>query len=186
MSRPGFGFLLALTIAACTAVAEPMPARGVVEALFTPWDDAEGRLIRVVAAAKKTIHVQAYLFTSRPLSRALIEAHGRGVRVRVLADRDMALKGDNSQIPVLAAAGIPVWLETGYAAAHNKIIVIDAQDMDDCIVATGSFNFTYSAQARNAENLLLLRGNAPLAHAYLNNWQRHREDALSYPEALLP
>ena len=34
---------------------------------------------------------------------------------------------------------------------------------EDTVVVTGSYNYTFSAQARNAENLLILRGNAALA-----------------------
>jgi phosphatidylserine/phosphatidylglycerophosphate/cardiolipin synthase-like enzyme len=168
-------------LAGCTA--PPMPADGTVEAVFTPWDDAEGALLRAIGDARETIHVQAYLFTSRSLARALIDAHRRGVAVAVLADREMVAKGENSQLPQLAAAGIPVWLEVRYAAAHNKILLVDAAE-EHSVVATGSYNYTFSAQARNAENLLILRGNAALAAAYLKNWQRHRADALPMDEAM--
>ena len=178
--------LLALAcVAAAACAAPPMPVTGTVEALFTPWDDAEGALLRVVASAKKSVQVQAFLFTSRALARALIEAHRRGVDVAVLADREMAIKGENSQLAQLAAAGIPVWLEVRYASAHNKILLVDATE-EDSVVATGSFNYTYSAQARNAENLLILRGNAPLAHAYLDNWRRHQAEARPLAEATAP
>jgi phosphatidylserine/phosphatidylglycerophosphate/cardiolipin synthase-like enzyme len=156
-----------------------------VEVLFTPWDDAEGALLREIEAAKKTIHAQAYLVTSRNIARALTEAHERGVRVALLADRELVAKGEKSLVPQLQAAGIAVRLETRYAAAHNKILLIDAE-RDRPVVITGSYNFTFSAQARNAENLLILRGNRALARAYLDNWRRHRDDALPYAEALLP
>jgi phosphatidylserine/phosphatidylglycerophosphate/cardiolipin synthase-like enzyme len=169
--------MVAATAAACTAA--PLPAAGTVEVMFSPWDDAEGALLQAIDGAKKTIRVQAFLFTSRPLAKALIDAHRRGIDVAVLADREMLRKGDNSQVPRLAAAGIPVWLEVRYAAAHNKVMLIDAAEADG-IVATGSFNYTYSAQARNAENLLLLRGNRALAAAYLKNWRRHRAEALPF------
>lgn len=55
-----------------------------------------------------------------------------------------------------------------------------------CVSAlvTGSYNFTFSAQARNAENLLILRGNAPLSGVYLDNWRRHQADALPYAEVI--
>jgi phosphatidylserine/phosphatidylglycerophosphate/cardiolipin synthase-like enzyme len=177
--------LLALAAGACAGAVGPMPARGTVEALFTPWDDVEGRLLQLLAGARKSIRVQAYLLTSRPLARALIEAQQRGVDVAVLADREMVGKNDNSQVPALAAAGIPVWLEVRYASAHNKILLIDASE-EDCVVVSGSYNYSFSAQARNAENVLILRGNGPLARAYLDNWQRHRAEALPIGEALLP
>ena len=160
-----------------------LPAAGTVEVAFTPWDDAEGALIREIRGARHAIRVQAFLITSRTITRALIDAHHRGIDVQVLADREMAEKGEKSLIPDLHAAGIPVWLEVRYNAAHNKIVLVDPQAANPCVI-TGSYNFTFSAQARNAENLLILRGNAPLARAYLDNWRRHRQEAVSYAEHL--
>lgn len=175
--------LLALLLPA--AWAAELPATGTVEALFTPWDDAEGALLREVGAARRSIHVQAFLLTSRNIANALTAARARGVRVALLADREMAAKGGQSLVPLLHAAGVDVRLETRYAAAHNKILLIDAEG-ERPVVITGSYNFTFSAQARNAENLLILRGDRALARAYLANWRRHRDDALPYAEAPRP
>jgi phosphatidylserine/phosphatidylglycerophosphate/cardiolipin synthase-like enzyme len=175
--------LLALLLAACAAV--PAASTASIEVAFTPWDDAEGVLLRLIDGARKSVRVQAYLLTSRTLARALIEAERRGVDVQVLADREMTVKGENSQIPQLVAAGIPVWLEVRYAAAHNKILVADPLEESN-VVATGSYNYTYSAQARNAENLIVIRGDSKVAKAYLDNWQRHRADALPYAQAVQP
>ena len=165
--------LLCLTVGASAA---PLPATGSVEVLFTPWDDAEGAIVRVLSDARTSIHVQAYLLTSRSIARALHDAKGRGVTVEVLADAEMVSKGDKSLIPALVAEGIPVWLETRYAAAHNKVLLIDVPGPHATVI-TGSYNFTWSAQARNAENLLILRGNPAVARRYLENWQRHRDQA---------
>jgi phosphatidylserine/phosphatidylglycerophosphate/cardiolipin synthase-like enzyme len=158
------------------AGATPLPATGTVEVLFTPWDDAEGAIIRALGKARESIHVQAYLLTSRSIAKALQEAKARGVAVEILADREMLEKSDKSMLPLLVAGGIPVWLETRYSVAHNKVMLIDAAQ-PDAVVITGSYNFTWSAQARNAENLLILRGNPALVRRYLDNWRRHRDDA---------
>jgi phosphatidylserine/phosphatidylglycerophosphate/cardiolipin synthase-like enzyme len=167
------GTLLALATASSGA-REPIPATGTVEMAFTPWDDAEGAILRALKGARHAIHVQAYLLTSRALARGLIDAKQRGVAVEVLADREMADKAENSQIPQLAAAGIPVWLEVRYAAAHNKIVLIDALEATGTVI-TGSYNFTWSAQARNAENLLILRDHRNLAALYRANFHAHRD-----------
>ncbi|OHC72301.1 MAG: hypothetical protein A3H93_14465 [Rhodocyclales bacterium RIFCSPLOWO2_02_FULL_63_24] len=168
--------LLALPCWTVGAGATPLAASGTVEVLFTPWDDAEGAVVRALFAARRTVHVQAYLLTSRSIAHALQSAQARGIAVEILADREMLEKSGKSLLPLLADGGIPVWLETRYAAAHNKVILIDAAQAD-AVVITGSYNYTWSAQARNAENLLILRGNPPLVRRYLDNWQRHRDDA---------
>jgi phosphatidylserine/phosphatidylglycerophosphate/cardiolipin synthase-like enzyme len=173
MKRFLASLLLCLTVAAGAA---PLPATGTVEVLFTPWDDAEGAIIRALGKARESIHVQAYLLTSRSIAKALQEAKTRGVTVEIVADREMLDKSDKSLLPLLAAGGIPIWLENRYAAAHNKVLLIDAERID-AVLITGSYNFSWSAQARNAENLLILRGNPELVRRYLDNWRRHRDDA---------
>lgn len=176
--------LASLTLCAVPAQAtEPLPARGTVQVLFSPWDDAEGALLKVIGDARRSIHVQAFVLTSRNIGRALGEAARRGVRVEVLADAEQVLRNERSMIHTLHDSGIPVWLEVRYASAHNKIMLIDAEGKKP-VVVTGSYNFSFSAQARNAENLVILRGNAPLARAYLENWRRHQAEALSYAEVV--
>lgn len=178
--RKLFGLLVLCGLSLCPVVhATALPATGEIEALFSPWDDVEGRLIGAIDEAQRSIHVQAYLLTSRNIADALLRAHERGVRVEILADAAMVRSGDSSRIPMLAAAGIPVWLETRYANAHNKIMLIDG-DSSHPVVVTGSYNYTWSAQARNSENVLILRDNPVVATRYLDNWQRHRRDAETY------
>lgn len=161
------------------SVSRVLPATGTVEAVFSPWDDAERRLIELISEARSSIHVQAYLLTSRSIAKALLQAHQRGLRVLILADAEMVRGSDSSQIPKLAAAGIPVWLEDRYANAHNKVMVLDVEGRHPTLI-TGSYNYTWSAQARNAENLLILRDNLALANVYFENWQRHLRDAQRY------
>ena len=170
------------------AVAAEQAAQGTVEVLFSPWDDAEGAVVQALSQARQSIHMQAYLLTSRPIAAALIAAAARGVKVAVLADREMAIKGANSLVPTLVGRGVSVWLETRYAAAHNKVIIIDALTVTPLapplipMVITGSYNYTWSAQARNAENLLLLRGDVNLTKRYLDNWLRHQSEAQVWSE----
>ncbi|GAB4167711.1 MAG: hypothetical protein Fur0039_05640 [Rhodocyclaceae bacterium] len=171
--------LLAAAAAAFDRPAHDFPATGTVEVAFAPWDDPEAVLLGALARAKQAIYVQAYLLTSRGIAAALIAARLRGVEVQVLADREMTLRGDNSQLPLIAAAGIPVALETRYQAAHNKVVLVDPEGRAPAVL-TGSYNFTWSARTKNAENLIVLRGNPALARAYLDNWLRHRAEAVPW------
>ena len=84
--------LLALVLPVAALAAEPLPARGSVEALFTPWDDAEGALLRTIGEAKKNIYVQAFLLTSRNIARALTEAHRRIRQAVSLKVRGLTVK----------------------------------------------------------------------------------------------
>jgi phosphatidylserine/phosphatidylglycerophosphate/cardiolipin synthase-like enzyme len=155
--------------------------RASLQAKFSPWDDVEGQVIGLLGAARREVLVQAYSLTSRGIAAALIAAHRRGVVVRLLADRDQTVSGESTRIPEIAAAGVEVRIETRYAAAHNKVMVIDGESPDS-VVLTGSYNWTWSAQNRNAENLLIIRHNKSMTRAYAANWGRHFADAVPYEQ----
>lgn len=158
-----------------------LPAQGTVQLAFTPWDNAEAMIVDCIRRAKRQILVQAFSFTSRALASALIAAKKRGVDVQVMADREQTYGGEASRIPDLARAGIPVALEVRYQSAHNKVMVMDAGTADAAVIS-GSYNWTYAAQYKNAENVLVLRNSPEIANAYAANWRRHHADALPYAE----
>jgi phosphatidylserine/phosphatidylglycerophosphate/cardiolipin synthase-like enzyme len=148
-----------------------------IEALFTPQDDVVARIVALIGRARHEVLVQSYLFSNRRIGDALVGAHRSGRDVRVINDQQSYEQGSAPVIPVLAAAGIPVQLDALHSAAHNKIIVIDGEEAHPVIV-TGSFNFTVAAQKYNAENLLVIRGEHDLAHAYRMNWLQHQTHAV--------
>jgi phosphatidylserine/phosphatidylglycerophosphate/cardiolipin synthase-like enzyme len=168
--------LLALALIAPLAQASDalqLGARGTLQVAFTPGDDAAGLIIKALRDAKKQVQVQTYSFTHKDIAQALVDARRRGVDVQVIADARQMDSVATSRVVWLAEQGVPVWLDGEHAAAHNKVMVID-NGLPDAVVITGSFNFTHAGQYRNAENLLLLRGNPSLAEAYAANWRRHK------------
>jgi phosphatidylserine/phosphatidylglycerophosphate/cardiolipin synthase-like enzyme len=168
--------LLMLAIAApARAGLGPVAAEGRIEVLFSPHDAVEARLIALIGGARQSIHVQMYVFTRKAIAQALVAAQARGVQVRVLADARQNQRGQNA-LPILLAAGVPVALETAYRSAHHKLMLIDAT-RSDAVVVTGSYNFSWSAGSKNAENVIVLYGNRPVAKAYLANWTRHAAEA---------
>ncbi|HWA13472.1 MAG TPA: phospholipase D family protein [Burkholderiales bacterium] len=149
-----------------------VPATGTIEYAFSPGDDVAALVVRAIDDARAQVLVQAFTFTHDRIAEALLRAGRRGVDVRVLLDREQTELLDRDAVRALAAAGFPVLLDGEHLAAHNKVLVIDATGPDP-VVVTGSFNFTFAAQYRNAENLLVLRGNPALAGAYRDNWEKH-------------
>ena len=168
-------------VAAARQIPPILPAQGTVQLAFTPWDNAEAMIVDRIRGAKQQILVQAFSFTSRALAFALIAAKKRGVDVQVMADREQTFGGEFSRIPDLVQAGIPVALEVRYQSAHNKVMILDAGTADAAVIS-GSYNWTYAAQYKNAENVLILRNSPDIANAYAANWRRHYADALPYAE----
>lgn len=151
---------------------QPVAVDAMVRVMFTPQDDAAGQIISAVGHARRQVLVQAYSFTHKGIAQALIDAHRRGVEVKLIADREQTEKVDYGLIPAIAAAGVPVWLDGEHQSAHNKVMVIDA-GTPVSLVVTGSFNFTRAAQYKNAENVIFLEGSGKLVDDYAINWQSH-------------
>ena len=162
-----------------TQAIEQKSSSAMVTALFSPEDNIQKTLVNTINNAQRNILVQAYLFTDERIGDALIAAHKRGVNVEILLDSDMALGGKNVLTMRFFDAGIPVRLETQYENAHNKIMIFD-HDTAKAVVVTGSYNFTYSAQKRNAENVVVIRNAPAIVARYVNNWRKHAEQSMPY------
>ncbi len=166
--------IICLSLACAPAMAlqaAPLAATGTVQYAFTPGDPVDAMIISAIDDAQQQILVQAYSFTHRRIADALVRAQRRGVDVAVLVDAEQA-RSEPGVLHDLARGKVPLRYDHKHAAAHNKTMVIDA-GLAQCMVITGSYNFTNAAQQRNAENALILRGNPPLCDAYYNNWRRH-------------
>ena len=166
-SLAAFSLLLALCGIAAHPHPQPADANAPIQVYFSPGDSPTAEIIKTLDKAEQTVHVQAYSFTSAPIAAALKNAHDRGVEVKVILDKSQQSEKYTSAT-YLTRAGIPVWIDRKHAIQHNKVMIVDGR-----IVITGSFNFTKSAEDRNAENLLII--NDPLiARKYLVNWERCR------------
>ena len=168
-------FLIILVCLLCLpgcqpSVAAPPPT---IEVYFSPKGGCTEAVVKELGAAKSTVFVQAYSFTSAPIAKALVDAHKRGVDVRVILDRSQRSE-KYSSADFVAHAGIPTLIDAKHAIAHNKVMVID-----DGVVLTGSFNFTKAAEEKNAENLLVIRDKS-LAEKYKSNWKAHAEHSEEY------
>lgn len=140
---------------------------------FSPEGGCTEAIVREIAAAKKTVHMQAATFTSPQIARALIAARQRGVDVRLILDRKK--DDDRSQSERLVDAGVPTFIDGKHHTAHNKVVVIDGQ-----VLITGSFNFTKESEQENAENLLVVRNKPQLVDAYERNFAHHLSHSQSY------
>lgn len=145
-----------------------------IQVYFSPRGGATEAITREIRNAKSEILVQAYSFTSAPIAKALLEAYKRGVKVEAILDKGQR-KERYTSATFLNNAGIPVLIDSSHAIAHCKIIVIDRQTL-----ITGSFNFTKAAEDKNAENLLIIKGNKLLVDKYLDNYADHRGHSEPY------
>ena len=57
-----------------------------IEVHFSPRGGCTETIVKEIGAAKSSILIQAYSFTSAPIAKVLVDAHRRGVHVEVILD----------------------------------------------------------------------------------------------------
>ena len=137
------------------------PPRGEVhaEALFSPGDQCLRRIIGLIEGARQHIEVCVFTITDDRIAEALLAAHRRGVRLRVISDV-MKTMDLGSDIARLGEAGIAVALDTPDKYMHHKFALFDGR-----LLTTGSYNWTRSAASSNDENLIVI-GDARLIREF--------------------
>jgi phosphatidylserine/phosphatidylglycerophosphate/cardiolipin synthase-like enzyme len=154
--------IFALCLIATPALTQTM---GHITVCFVPGPkDCASVVAAEIAKAQQSIDMQAYGFTEPQIAQALLDAHDRGVKIRLISDKTGPHE-KGGKVEVLAVAGIPVWIDYVPRIAHNKVIIIDGNT-----ALTGSLNWTVSANRRNAENLLVVR-DPVLAQAFEANFE---------------
>lgn len=162
------------------SVSSQPPRNGAIEVAFSPNQGAEELVIKVVRNASKAIDVMAYSFTSAPITSALLAAHKRGVKVRLVVDEKHNLEEGASRraraaLSALANAGVQVYVTSQFAIHHDKVIMVDGKHLQ-----TGSFNYSASAHSRNSENVLVMWNHPDVVEAYGAHFQRNLAGAKAF------
>ena len=139
-----------------------------VAVYHSPKGGCTDAIVRELNRARREILVQAYSFTSKPIAQALIDAKARGVHVEILLDRSNEQE-TFTELEHLIAEGMVPQIDAQHAIAHNKIMLVDRRTL-----VTGSFNFTHQAEAENAENLLIIKGDPKLLDSYHHSFLAHK------------
>jgi phosphatidylserine/phosphatidylglycerophosphate/cardiolipin synthase-like enzyme len=137
-----------------------------IQSCFSPDDGCTALLEEAIATAQDSILFLAYSFTSDELANAMIERAGKGVKVEGVMEGSQVESNRGTDLSRFLSAGLDIRLDANPDQMHEKVIVIDGR-----VVAVGSFNFTFSAETRNDENLLII-DDPPLAVLYLAEFER--------------
>ncbi len=128
--------------------------RSKISVYFSPQDRViTNHIIALVNNSQKYVYIPAFLITHEGLSQALINAHKRGVDVKLIVDATNSSSG-RSAVRFLRNAGVPVKVENYAGKMHSKSIIID-----DKYIVTGSMNFSNSGEKKNDENTLIIEDN---------------------------
>jgi phosphatidylserine/phosphatidylglycerophosphate/cardiolipin synthase-like enzyme len=119
----------------------------------------------LIQEAEKSIYAAFYKLELKEVSDALLEAHKRGVKVKIFTD-DITSWGEKSRLDSLNKF-LPVKTDKDPASfMHHKFCVIDEK-----IVWTGSFNPTYSGSCRENNNVVVIMSSL-VAAQFIKEFER--------------
>ena len=162
----------------------PTPARDWIQVYFSDptavhANDYESGPDEVLAAAldraRLSVDVAAYSLNLWSIRDALINAHKRGVVVRMVMESDDM---ENQEVQQIMDAGIPVIGDHQQGLMHNKFMIIDHLD-----VWTGSMNYTTSGVYKDNNNLLYIHS-SQIAEYYTYEFEQMFNYHLFGPEKI--
>jgi phosphatidylserine/phosphatidylglycerophosphate/cardiolipin synthase-like enzyme len=124
----------------------------VIVPVFSPEDGNE--ITVFIDGAEESLDIEMYLFTSDDVYDAVVGAHERGVRIRILLEAEPMNNANDEMYRKLTAEGISVKYYSG-TRMHSKFIIRDGKE-----VLVGSHNFSYSALNKNREASVIISGSA--------------------------
>ncbi len=124
-------------------------------AFFSPGEECLKEIVHRFQTAKRTADLCVFTITDDRISRSILDAHRRGVKLRIISDAE---KADDlgSDLRQFADSGIPVKLIRAMSAEthksghmHHKFAIFDGIRL-----VNGSYNWTRGAADINYENLI--------------------------------
>ena len=142
--------LAVVKILATAAPRSPGPRRGeVAEALFEPRQNSAARIRALIDQTRSSLDICVFTLTDDSITRAVIAAHRRKIRVRIITD-DLKSLDLGSDAERLRDAGIPLRFDADPNHMHHKFALFDRR-----LLVTGSYNWTRSAGKGNYENIVV-------------------------------
>ena len=122
-----------------------------IEIYFSPKDKTTNRILELIKNAKTYIYIPTFLITHNEIATELINAHNRGVDVRIIIDAN-SVTTRNTKHSQLRKSGIMLKTENYAGKLHAKTMIID-----DTYFVSGSMNFSNSGANKNDENLVIIK-----------------------------
>ncbi|XP_044732589.1 mitochondrial cardiolipin hydrolase-like [Chrysoperla carnea] len=102
---------------------------------------------------KYTLDLCMYLFTSEEIAQTVLDAHLRGIKIRIITDFEMS-HSSGSKMEVFQSHGIQVrFKKATNCLMHHKFCLLDA-NTENGVLMTGSLNLTMQAVAGNWDNAI--------------------------------
>lgn len=119
------------------------------ECHFAPGEDCPQRITQLIQSVHRDLDICVFTITDDRIADAIIQAHSRGIALRLITDNEKAFDL-GSDVTRLQDAGIQVKVDQTPFHMHHKFALFDRQ-----VLLTGSYNWTRGAARDNLENFIV-------------------------------
>ena len=148
-----------------------------VKYAFTKTEESpKQKVIDAIEGSRKSLDIAMFLFTEKDIAEHICKATKRGINIRVISDRLQSnnIPNQKENLMRFIHSGIPVKVNTHPGNMHLKIMI-----SDETLITTGSYNFTYPAESKNDEVLVMIR-DKDLARRWTKQFNRMWNDQKQY------
>jgi hypothetical protein len=123
-------------------------------------------IIKEIFLAKETINIAVYWFTNHELFDMIYQKQLSGVQCQLIIHNDY-INNRNTGLPFqkFINAGGKFFFSDEENPMHNKFCLIDNQ-----ILINGSYNWTYYAENKNRENILIIKNEPEVINSFQNEF----------------
>jgi hypothetical protein len=132
------------------------------------FKNIRAELLQKLSEANNDIVIAVYWFTNRELFNVLIEKLKEGIIVQIIIHNDF-INNRESGLPFqkFIDNGGKFYFSDGNNPMHNKFCIIDKN-----ILINGSYNWTYFAEEKNRENILIIENEIEVINSFYNEFYR--------------
>lgn len=137
------------------------------------FDDIENIIINELMLARKSIKIAVAWFTDAEFIPTLVRKVRGGVEVEILLHHDeINHLGDTSIdfTEFIKHGGKLVWCKGNHSTMHEKFCIID-----DEVLIEGTFNWTYYAEVRNDEHIIIFKECSDLVSQFVERYNNLKE-----------
>lgn len=134
----------------------------------TYFENIRARIITELNSAKESILVAVYWFTNRDLFQLLLQKLKDGVIVELIIHNDyINNRGTGLDFQSFIDRGGKFYFSSTEYPMHNKFCVID-----NSVLINGSYNWTYYAESKNRENIIILKNEQNIVNEFVSEFNR--------------
>jgi phosphatidylserine/phosphatidylglycerophosphate/cardiolipin synthase-like enzyme len=130
------------------------------------FKDIQLNIIRYINLAETDLKIAVAWFNNSIIFDCLINKL-KEIKISLIISNDGNNYGNEINFQHFINKGGLLYLPYDNKLMHNKYLIIDNK-----IILTGSYNFTYGAERLNHENLIIIENNKSISDSYITNFDR--------------